>query len=96
MDAILALTVPTAVADLVPAACSAAISKPLVLSVLNQAEAVRLLPEGRRLQARRPPMPTPGARPARWRTPPATAPGGLASPASSPDSVTCGPLTRAR
>jgi acyl-CoA synthetase (NDP forming) len=46
VDTILALTVPTAVADLVPAACSAAISKPLVLSVLNQAEAVRLLPEG--------------------------------------------------
>jgi len=44
VDAVLALTVPTAVADLVPAACFAAISKPLVLCVLNQAEAVRLLP----------------------------------------------------
>jgi acyl-CoA synthetase (NDP forming)/GNAT superfamily N-acetyltransferase len=46
VDAVLALTVPTAVADPAPAACCAAISKPLVLSVLNQAEAVRLLPGG--------------------------------------------------
>jgi acyl-CoA synthetase (NDP forming)/L-amino acid N-acyltransferase YncA len=44
VDALLALTVPTALADLVPAACSADIPKPLVLSVLDQAEAVRLLP----------------------------------------------------
>jgi acyl-CoA synthetase (NDP forming)/GNAT superfamily N-acetyltransferase len=44
VDAVLALTVPTALADLVPAARSAGISKPLVLCVLNQAEAVRLLP----------------------------------------------------
>ncbi len=46
VDAILALTVPTAVGDLVPAACIAAVSKPLALSVLSQAEAVRLLPGG--------------------------------------------------
>jgi acyl-CoA synthetase (NDP forming)/RimJ/RimL family protein N-acetyltransferase len=44
VDAILALTVPTAVADPAAAACSAVISKPLALSVLDQAEAVRLLP----------------------------------------------------
>jgi len=44
VDAVLALTVPTALADLVPAACSADIPKPLVLSVLDQAEAIRLLP----------------------------------------------------
>jgi acyl-CoA synthetase (NDP forming)/L-amino acid N-acyltransferase YncA len=44
VDAILALTVPTALADLAPAACSADISKPLALSVLNQSEAVRLRP----------------------------------------------------
>jgi acyl-CoA synthetase (NDP forming)/GNAT superfamily N-acetyltransferase len=44
VDALLALTVPTAIADLVPEACSADVAKPLVLSVLNQAEAVRLLP----------------------------------------------------
>jgi acyl-CoA synthetase (NDP forming)/GNAT superfamily N-acetyltransferase len=44
VDAVLAVTVPTALADLAPAACAAVISKPLVLSVLNQAEAVRLLP----------------------------------------------------
>jgi acyl-CoA synthetase (NDP forming)/GNAT superfamily N-acetyltransferase len=46
VDAILALPVPVAVSDPAPAACSAAISKPLVLSVLDQAEAVRLLPAG--------------------------------------------------
>jgi acyl-CoA synthetase (NDP forming)/GNAT superfamily N-acetyltransferase len=46
VDAILALTVPTAVADPAAAACSAAVSKPLALSVLNQADAVRLLPRG--------------------------------------------------
>jgi acyl-CoA synthetase (NDP forming)/GNAT superfamily N-acetyltransferase len=44
VDAVLAITVPTAIADLVPAACSAQVPKPLVLSVLDQAEAVRLLP----------------------------------------------------
>jgi acyl-CoA synthetase (NDP forming)/GNAT superfamily N-acetyltransferase len=50
VDAILALTVPTAVADLAPVACSAAVAKPLALTVLDQAEVVRLLPgapEGR-------------------------------------------------
>jgi acyl-CoA synthetase (NDP forming)/GNAT superfamily N-acetyltransferase len=53
VDAVLALTVPTAVADLVPAACSAEISKPLVLSILNQAESVQLLPraDGSRVPA---------------------------------------------
>ena len=44
VDAILALTVPTAVADLVPAASSARVSKPLALVPLDQAESVRLLP----------------------------------------------------
>jgi acyl-CoA synthetase (NDP forming)/GNAT superfamily N-acetyltransferase len=44
VDAILALTARTAIADLVPVACSAAIAKPLVLVVPGQAEAVRLLP----------------------------------------------------
>jgi acyl-CoA synthetase (NDP forming)/RimJ/RimL family protein N-acetyltransferase len=47
VDAILALPVPVAVSDTVPAACAAAISKPLVLSVLSQAEAVRLRPAER-------------------------------------------------
>jgi acyl-CoA synthetase (NDP forming) len=46
VDAILALTVPTAMGDLVPQAGAAALSKTLVLSVLDQAEAVRLLPGG--------------------------------------------------
>ncbi len=44
VDAVLALTVPTAIGDLAGAVLSAEVSKPLVLSSLNQAEAVRLLP----------------------------------------------------
>jgi len=44
VDVVLALTVPTALADLVPAACAAECGKPLVLTVLNQSEAVALLP----------------------------------------------------
>jgi acyl-CoA synthetase (NDP forming)/GNAT superfamily N-acetyltransferase len=47
VDAILALPVPVAVSDPVPAARDAAVSKPLVLSVLSQAEAIRLLPAER-------------------------------------------------
>ena len=44
VDAILALTVPTAIADLASVASSANISKPIALSVPGQAETVRLLP----------------------------------------------------
>ncbi len=44
VDAILVLTVPTAIADLASVACSAEVAKPLVLSVPEQAETVRLLP----------------------------------------------------
>jgi acyl-CoA synthetase (NDP forming)/L-amino acid N-acyltransferase YncA len=44
VDAILVLTVPTAIADLASVACSAGVAKPLVLSVPDQAETVRLLP----------------------------------------------------
>jgi acyl-CoA synthetase (NDP forming)/GNAT superfamily N-acetyltransferase len=44
VDAILALAVPTAVADLVPAMCSANVAKPAALVLLDQADAVRLLP----------------------------------------------------
>jgi acyl-CoA synthetase (NDP forming) len=44
VDAILVLTVPTAIADLASVACSADVTKPLVLSVPGQAETVRLLP----------------------------------------------------
>jgi acyl-CoA synthetase (NDP forming)/GNAT superfamily N-acetyltransferase len=46
VDALLVLTVPTAIADLTAAACSANVSKPLALVGLSQAEAVRLLPRG--------------------------------------------------
>jgi len=44
VDAILVLTVPTAIADLASVACSAEVAKPLVLSVPEQAETIRLLP----------------------------------------------------
>ncbi len=44
VDAVLALTVPTAIADLVPAAAAADAGKPLVLTVLDQSDAIRLLP----------------------------------------------------
>jgi acyl-CoA synthetase (NDP forming)/GNAT superfamily N-acetyltransferase len=44
VDAILVLAVPTAIADLASVACSAEVTKPLVLSVPDQAETVRLLP----------------------------------------------------
>ena len=44
VDAILALAVPTAVADLAPAMCSANVAKPVALVLLDQADAVRLLP----------------------------------------------------
>jgi acyl-CoA synthetase (NDP forming)/GNAT superfamily N-acetyltransferase len=44
VDAILALAVPTAVADLAPAVCSASLGKPVALVLLDQADAVRLLP----------------------------------------------------
>jgi acyl-CoA synthetase (NDP forming) len=44
VDAILVLTVPTAIADLASVACSAEVAKPLVLAVPDQAETVRLLP----------------------------------------------------
>jgi acyl-CoA synthetase (NDP forming)/GNAT superfamily N-acetyltransferase len=61
MDAILALTVPTAMGDLVPAAGAAALSKPLVLSVLHQAEAVRLLPGGPQASGQVPAYAYPGS-----------------------------------
>lgn len=44
VDAILALAVPTAVADLTPAMCSADLAKPTAMMLLDQADAVRLLP----------------------------------------------------
>jgi acyl-CoA synthetase (NDP forming)/L-amino acid N-acyltransferase YncA len=44
VDAILVLTVPTAIADLASVACSVEVAKPLVLAVPSQAETVRLLP----------------------------------------------------
>lgn len=44
VDAVLAITVPTAVGDLTAAVLTAVISKPLVAVMLDQAESVRLLP----------------------------------------------------
>jgi acyl-CoA synthetase (NDP forming)/GNAT superfamily N-acetyltransferase len=61
VDAVLALTVPTAMGDLASAACAAAVSKPLALSVLSQAEAVRLLPGGPEASRRVPAYAYPGS-----------------------------------
>ena len=44
VDAVIAVAVPTAIADLRPAITAAAVAKPLVAALLEQAEAVRLLP----------------------------------------------------
>jgi acyl-CoA synthetase (NDP forming) len=44
VDAVLAVTVPTAIADLTRAVAGAALSKPLAAVLLGQAESVRLLP----------------------------------------------------
>jgi acyl-CoA synthetase (NDP forming) len=46
VDAVLAIGVPTAVADLSVAILSARLAKPLAAALLDQAEAVRLLPAG--------------------------------------------------
>jgi acyl-CoA synthetase (NDP forming)/GNAT superfamily N-acetyltransferase len=44
VDAVIAVAVPTAIADLRPAIAGAAVAKPLAAALLEQAEAVRLLP----------------------------------------------------
>ncbi len=46
IDAILVVTVPTAVADLCQAVCAAQVAKPLAAAVLDQRETVRLMPCG--------------------------------------------------
>jgi len=46
VDALLVVTVPTAIADLTQAVAAARIGKPLAAAVLNQPEAVRLMPVG--------------------------------------------------
>jgi acyl-CoA synthetase (NDP forming)/GNAT superfamily N-acetyltransferase len=46
VDMIIAITVPTAIADLVPAICSVRTGKPIAIATLAQPEAVRLLPRG--------------------------------------------------
>ncbi len=48
IDAILVVTVPTAVADLCQAVCAAQVAKPLAAAVLDQRETVRLMPCGER------------------------------------------------
>jgi acyl-CoA synthetase (NDP forming)/L-amino acid N-acyltransferase YncA len=55
VDAILALAVPTALADLAAAVCSAELAKPVAFVLLDQAEGVRLLPSR---AAGRGPVPT--------------------------------------
>jgi acyl-CoA synthetase (NDP forming)/RimJ/RimL family protein N-acetyltransferase len=44
IDAVLAVTVPTAIADLTPAVCASWVTKPLAVAALDQQEAARLLP----------------------------------------------------
>ena len=46
IDAILVVTVPTAIADLCQAVCAAQVAKPLAAAVLDQRETVRLMPSG--------------------------------------------------
>jgi acyl-CoA synthetase (NDP forming)/RimJ/RimL family protein N-acetyltransferase len=48
IDAVLAVAVPTAVADLTEAVCSSHVAKPLAAALLDQRETVRLLPRGER------------------------------------------------
>ena len=93
VDAVLALVLPTAATGrLVTAICAADVTKPLAAVVLDQAEAVSLLPQDhrrRRRRHRRPAlasslrMPTQRPRRTRWLAPPPTAPGGRGRPATS-------------
>lgn len=46
VDTMLAITIPTAIADLVPAITTANVAKTLAAAVLSQPEVVRLLPRG--------------------------------------------------
>jgi acyl-CoA synthetase (NDP forming)/GNAT superfamily N-acetyltransferase len=57
VDAVIAVTVPTAMADLRPAITSAAVAKPLVAALLEQAESVRLLAGAVPVDARPPGAP---------------------------------------
>jgi acyl-CoA synthetase (NDP forming)/RimJ/RimL family protein N-acetyltransferase len=54
IDAVLAVTVPTAVADLTEAVRSSRVAKPLAAVPLDQQETVRLLPRGHGLDGQRP------------------------------------------
>jgi len=54
IDAVLAVTVPTAVADLTEAVRSCQVAKPLAAAPLDQQETVRLLPRGHRLDGQLP------------------------------------------
>ena len=76
VDAVLALTTPTAGSDLVPEVGAARLPVPIAAAVLDQIEVVRLLPGPARTPPPSRPMPTPSPPPAPWATPRATAPGG--------------------
>jgi succinyl-CoA synthetase alpha subunit/RimJ/RimL family protein N-acetyltransferase len=110
VDAVLAVTVPTAMADPSQALAAARLAKPLAAAVLDQTQAVRLLPApgppgprgrpARRRPRRRPcgafpPTPTRRARPGRSATRPDTTPGGSGSRAGSPNWPGCAPMTPA-
>jgi acyl-CoA synthetase (NDP forming)/RimJ/RimL family protein N-acetyltransferase len=77
VDAVLAVVVPTAVADLGPAVAAAALSKPVAIALLGQAESVRLLPLTPAAPQPAPAPPADAAPPARH---PAPAPPADAAP----------------
>ena len=86
--ALIAMVVQSASAGLLPVLSAARLPVPVTAVVLDQPEAVRLLPgEGRPC----PRTPTPKRPPGRWPGPPATAPGGPGRPARCRNSPTCGP-----
>jgi acyl-CoA synthetase (NDP forming)/GNAT superfamily N-acetyltransferase len=57
VDAVIAVAVPTAISDLRAAAAAAVTSKPVAVALLDQAEAVRLLPATRRAEPDATPVP---------------------------------------
>jgi acyl-CoA synthetase (NDP forming)/GNAT superfamily N-acetyltransferase len=61
VDAVIAVAVPTAIADLRPAITGATMAKPLAAALLEQAEAVRLLPPGVPVRSGSAPQAGPGA-----------------------------------
>jgi succinyl-CoA synthetase alpha subunit/GNAT superfamily N-acetyltransferase len=87
--ALIAMVVRNASADLLPALSAARLPVPVTAVMLDQPEAVRLLPGGDTVPAV-PAYASPKRLPGRWPGPPATAPGGPGRPARCWSSPTCG------